>query len=159
MSHERNSELISANLPKWHVRLLAEIYAAGLGCSKPSDRQCILTLISLVRPESPEVLVSQSMEFIQARKFSDARSLLEAAIVVRPEFAQFKALLAWTLFSVGDGQWQTHAEETLALTPDGPSMKLIDALCKVSGIELRGFDVAPSEPKGDYVAGVYGIAC
>ncbi len=138
------------------VALLELANYADLGVDAPP-------LVKIVHQLCPDLPVAWQMEAVlqmSAGHYRRARQTLEEADARMPGQAMLKALLAITLFVLGDATWEAYANETRALQP-GPEVLAvlhpIEALLKRRGGESDSPDAeTPSGTPGAIVASALG---
>ncbi|WP_175891553.1 HrpB1 family type III secretion system apparatus protein [Burkholderia cepacia] len=106
------------NFPNTHVDLF--------------DIEQVIDALKLLRPRAVEIETLDGLMCMTKGQWLEANQVLLRVIEMRPQFGYVKALLAFSLSSIGDPSWRQIAAEALA---DDPNNKVTRAL--VGALEIK----------------------
>ena len=115
------TELLDLSLRK----LLLGALRVGIRLGATDDVMAVLTVLRMVRPLEPLLVMTEAMQLLQQGHPNAARMTLEEADEHIPGSAVVKAALAWVLASQGDGLWQAYADEVKALPADDVALHMV----------------------------------
>lgn len=110
------------------LRVLISVY------SKKGNKEKVLEyqkMLNELEPESAEALFNKAAELINAKNDKDAKSLLEKAISIKPDFANAYYEIGFIYLREGEMEKAKKAfEEFLKLEPQGPKAEIVKEALK-----------------------------
>jgi predicted Zn-dependent protease len=129
----------------------------------PENLLPVLGLLRHTHPDLHGLLVAEAQLHLRAKRYKDARHLLEDGDVRYPGIAEIKATLAMTLFMQRDALWEAYANEARALQPEDGVSEMLATLDKLvqrlrTG-EGSAENAAPDLPQPRLDAVLLGVRC
>ncbi|WP_060347452.1 HrpB1 family type III secretion system apparatus protein [Burkholderia territorii] len=111
------------------------------------DIEQIIDVLRLLRPHVAEIETLDGILRMVKGQWQEASQILLRVIELRPQFGYAKALLAFSLSSMGDPSWRQVGAEALADDPDNQETRaLVRALQVKDDVNRAIRDLRPGQP-------------
>jgi type III secretion protein HrpB1 len=111
------------------------------------DVEQVIDALRLLRPRVVEIDALDGLMRMAKGQWPEANQILLRVIEMRPQFGYAKALLAFSLSSMGDPSWRQIANEALADDPDNKDTRaLVRALEVKDEVDRAIRDHRPGQP-------------